>query len=114
MPQTDRALRLLGLAARARAIVVGTPLVCAALSHAKGMDKGKAPLLVLLAEDASPNTKKRITDRTAFYGVALYSLPLSCAQLAHTIGKKEASVAAVGVTDQNLAAAIKAALDDHN
>ena len=110
MPQTDRALRLLGLAARARATVIGTPLVCTALSQGRG----KAPLLVLLAEDASPNTKKRITDRTAFYGVALCSLPLSCAQLAHTVGKKEASVAAVGVTDQNLAAAIKAALDDHN
>ncbi len=110
MPQTDRALRLLGLAARARALTIGTPLICTALSHGKG----KAPTLVLLAEDASPNTKKRITDRTAFYGVELRSLPLTCAQLAHAIGKKEALVAAVGVTDQNLAAAIRAALDDHN
>ena len=113
MPQTDatRALRLLGLAARARALVIGTPLICTALSKAA---KDKTPHLVLLAEDASENTKKRLTDRTAFYGVELVSLPLTCAQLAHTIGKKEALVAAVGVTDQNLAAAIGAALHDHH
>lgn len=111
MPPVDctRALRMLGLAARARALVIGVPLICTALSRTP---KGKSPLLVLCAEDASPNTKKRITDRTAFYGAPLISLPLSCAQLAHAIGKKEALVAAVGVTDQNLAAAIRAALEN--
>ena len=113
MPPVDtgRALRLLGLAARARALVIGVPLICTAL--AKGA-KGKTPLLVLCTEDASPNTKKRIADRTAFYGVAHSELPLSCAQLAHAIGKKEALVAAVGVTDQNLAAAIAAAVKENN
>lgn len=110
MPQTERAQRYLGLAARARALVIGTPLICTALSQGKG----KAPFLVLVTEDASPNTKKRLTDRTGFYGVALRSLPLTCAQLAHMIGKKEALVAAVGVADQNLAAAILAALDENN
>ena len=113
MPQTDhtRALRLLGLAARARAIVIGTPLICTALSQGA---KGKKPLAVLCAADCSPNTQKRLSDRTAFYGVRLTALPLTCAQLAHAIGKKEALVAAVGVTDENLAAAILAALDAHN
>ena len=106
-----RALRLLGLAARARALVIGVPLICTALSHNA---KGKTPLLVLFAEDCSANTKKRITDRTAFYGVETVPLPLSCAQLAHMIGKKEALVAAVGVTDQNLATAIAAALKENN
>ena len=56
--------------------------------------------------------KKRLTDRTAFYGAQLIPLPLTCAQLAHVIGKKEALVAAVGVTDENLAAAIRAALTE--
>ena len=105
-----RALRLLGLAARARALVIGVPLICTALSQGKN----KAPALVLVAEDCSANTKKRITDRTAFYGAELIALPCTCEQLAHTIGKKEALVAAVGVTDQNLAAAIKAALTENN
>ena len=106
-----RALRLLGLAARARALVIGVPLICTALS--KGA-KGKTPLLVLCAEDCSPNTKKRITDRTAFYGTELITLPLSCADLAHAIGKKEALVAAVGVNDHHLATAIAAALKENN
>ena len=109
MPQTERAQRYLGLAARARALVIGTPLICTALSRAA---KGKTPLVVLMAADASANTKKRLTDRTAFYGVACIPLPLSCAELAHVIGKKEALVAAVGVTDENLAAAISAALTE--
>ena len=108
MPQTERALRLLGLAARARALVIGTPLVCTALS------RSKTPLLVLCAKDASENTRKRLADRTAFYHTELITLPLTCAELAHTIGKKEALVAAVCVTDQNLAAAIAAALKEHN
>ena len=81
-----RALRLLGLAARARALVIGVPLICTALSQGKN----KAPALVLVAEDCSANTKKRITDRTAFYGAELIALPCTCEQLAHTIGKKEA------------------------
>lgn len=109
MPQIDRAQRYLGLAARARALIVGTPLICAALSRAA---KGKTPLVVLLAADCSANTKKRLTDRTAFYKTDLLPLPLTCAQLAHVIGKKEALVAAVGVTDENLAAAIRAALTE--
>lgn len=113
MPPADctRALRYLGFAARARALVIGVPLICTALSKGAA---GKTPLVVLCAEDASPNTQKRITDRTAFYGVECITLPLTCAQLAHAIGKKEALVAAVGVTDQNLAAAVKAALTKDN
>lgn len=108
---TERALGLLGLAARARRLVIGTPLICTALQRAK---KEQTPLLVILASDCSENTKKRIQDRTAFYGVPLLPLPRTCAQLAHAVGKKEALVAAVGVTDQNLAAAIRAALKENS
>jgi ribosomal protein L7Ae-like RNA K-turn-binding protein len=109
--ENTRALRLLGLAARARELVIGVPLICTALSRAA---KGKTPVLVLVAEDCSANTKKRITDRTTFYGVPLITLPLSCADLAHAIGKKEALVAAVGVNDHNLATAIAAACKENN
>jgi len=113
MPPVDtvRALRFLGLAARARALTIGVPLICAALSRAA---KDKTPLLVLCAEDASSNTKKRLADRTAFYQTELITLPLTCAQLAHAIGKKEALVAAVGVTDRHLAAALAAACKKDN
>ena len=41
MPQTELALRYLGLAARARALTIGTPLICTALSRTA---KGKSML----------------------------------------------------------------------
>ncbi len=109
MPPVDaltRPLQLLGLATRAGRVVIGVPLICTALSRAA---RDKTPLLVIKATDCSQNTCKRLSDRTAFYGVPLLTLPLTCAELAHAIGKKEALVAAVGVTEKNLAAAILAA-----
>ena len=106
---TEKALRLLGLAVRAGRAVVGVPLICTALQ--KGA-KDKTPLLVLEACDCSPNTHKRIGDRTAYYGVRLQKLSVDCATLAHAIGKKDAAVAAVGVTEPHLAKAIEEALEE--
>ena len=97
---TGRILKLLGLAVKAGRTVIGVPLICTALS--RGI-KDKTPLLVLEAADSSANTHKRITDRTAFYGVRTIRLSVDCATLAHAIGKKEAAVAAVGVTEPHLA-----------
>lgn len=102
----DRVARLtglLGLAARAGRVVIGTSLICTALQRGAA---GKTPLLLVLAADGSPNTKKRISDRGAFYGVPVISLPMDCAALAHCVGKRDALVAAVGVTEQHLATAI--------
>ena len=100
----QRTLQYLGLAARAGRVVVGVPLICTALS--KGA-KGKTPVLVVRANDASANTAKRISDRCAYYGVPLLELACDCSTLAKRIGKGEAAVAAVGVTDPGLAAAIR-------
>ena len=78
MPQNEeKALRMLGFAARARRVTAGASLICAALQ------KGGAqrPLLVLLAADASENTKKRMTDRTAYYHVPLYTVSADCERL---------------------------------
>ncbi len=105
---TEQALRLLGLAARAGRTVVGVPLICAAL--AKGA-KNKTPLLVLYADDCSANTQKRITDRTAYYGVKCYRLSVDCEALALAVGKRDAAVAAVGVSEPNLAQAMMQALE---
>ena len=101
--RTERALGLLGLAARARRVTVGTALICTALKT----DKEK-PLLVLEASDTSDNTHKRITDRTAFYGVKVIRLSADSARLAHAVGKRGAAVAAVGVSEPHLADAIAA------
>ena len=98
----DKALRMLGLAARARRITVGVPLICTALQ--KGGEQ--KPLLVLLAADASENTKKRMTDRTAYYHVPLYPMSADCERLALAVGKRDAAVAAVGVSEPGIAEAI--------
>lgn len=106
MPANDReerALGLLGLAARAGRVIAGIPLICTALQKGK---KEKTPVLVLLAADASQNTQKRVTDRTAYYGVPLVRLSLDCATLAQRVGKRDGAVAAVGITEPNLAQAI--------
>lgn len=99
-----RALGLLGLATRAGRVIVGVPLICAALSQSKG---GKRPLLVLVANDASAATQKKITDKCSFYGVRQIALAADCEQLALTVGKRGAAVAAVGITEEHLAKAIE-------
>ncbi len=101
---TAKALSLLGLATRAGRTVVGVPLICAALP--KRTPK-KGICLVLLAVDASAGTKKRVTDKCGFYGVTLIELPVDCGRLALAVGKRDAAVAAVGVDEPGLAAAIR-------
>ena len=106
MPEREeRILKFLGLAAKAGRTVVGVPLICTALQQAK---KDKTPLVVLLAGNCAANTKKRITDRTAFYGVPLVELQTDTEALALFVGKRDAAVAAVGITEQHLAGAILA------
>ena len=107
--KTKRALGLLGLAARAGRTVVGVPLICTALQRAA---KDKTPLLVVVAADCSANSNKRIMDRTAYYGVRAVKTDIDCEALALAVGKRDALVAAVGVTEQNLAAQIARVLDE--
>ena len=106
---TQRAMRLLGLAARAGRTVVGVPLICTALQRGA---KDKTPLLVVEAADSSANTHKRITDRTMFYGVRTVRADVDCAALALAVGKRDALVAAVGVTEPHLAKEIGEALSE--
>ena len=99
----EKALRLMGLAARAGRIIAGVPLLCTALQKSK---EGKTPLLLLLAADASQNTKKRVADRTAYYGVPVICLSADRATLALRAGKRDGAVAVVGITEPSLAQAI--------
>ncbi len=99
----ERLLRYLGLAARARRVVAGVALICTALQKKAS---GKTPLVVISAADASENTKKRICDRTAYYGVPHLALSLDAEALATAIGKRDGAVAAVGVTEPQLARVI--------
>ena len=101
--------------------VLGAVLVFAGISQIANLMSARSfavvpfgyfvlPILVLLASDAAKNAKKKLTDKCSFYNVELQKVPLDTAQLALAVGKRGA-VAAVGVTNEGLARAVKAKLD---
>lgn len=87
----------LGLAARGRKLVSGEFMT------EKAVKEGSARL-VILAEDASDNTKKMFGNMCEFYQVPLYTMS-NKELLGHTIGKQIR--ASLAVTDDGLAKAIK-------
>lgn len=102
-----RLLGMLGLCARAGRLICGVPMICDALRAGRG---AKVPLMVLEAEDTSPNTHKRITDRCAYYKTDTVRLPIGGEALAHAVGHSGV-LAAVAITDANMLRAVRAALD---
>lgn len=92
----NKVLSLLGIAMKGRRLVSGETQTLEAVR------KGSA-MLVIIAEDASDNTKKLFADKSAFYKVqtAVFGTKES---LGHAIGKEQRS--AVGVCDAGLADAI--------
>ena len=100
----SRTDRLIGLAMKAGKIISGSDLV------ETGIRTGKAKL-VLLAQDASDNTKKRLRDKCTYYQVPIYLYSDKNA-LGKMIGKEERSAAAV--TDDGFAEAIKKILDSES
>lgn len=96
----------LGLCAKAGRLIHGTAMICDALRQARD---GKTPLLVVAACDVSANTAKRLRDRCAFYGVPLFFAELGAEDLGRAVGKSP--LAAVGVTDENLAKLVRSKLD---
>lgn len=82
-----------GLAARARKLVIGTESTLLALR------KGRLSL-ILLASDASGLTKKNIHDKAKHYQVDVLE-HYSASELSHAIGRHDIKV--IGVTDQGFA-----------
>ena len=76
----DKILSMLGLATKAGSIVSGE------FSTEKSVKEGKA-YLVIVAEDASENTKKKFRDMTTFYEVPMYVYS-NKEMLGHAIGKE--------------------------
>ena len=72
----------------------------------KAIREGKKLPLVLIACDASDNSKKRALDCCAYHGVAAAELPHTAQELGHLV-KKGSSVAAVGILDEGFAAALQ-------
>ncbi len=91
----QKTLGAIGLCAKARALVIGTPMICEAL---RGRKK---PLVVLSASDNSPNTAKKLSDKCAYAGVELTVIDADGVTLGAAVGK-HGHVAAVAVTDENL------------
>ncbi len=89
----NKAIAMLGLAAKAGKVFSGE------FSTEKAVKDGRARL-VIVAEDASDNTKKQFKNMCTYYRVPIYFL-CSKSELGHSIGKEFR--ASVAVTDSNLA-----------
>ena len=102
IPGRDKVLSMLGLAARSRNVVSGGFATEAAVKE------GKAAL-VIIAEDASGNTRKKYSNMCDFYEVP-YAVHGTKEVLGHSMGKDERSVLAV--TNEGFADSIRKHLGD--
>lgn len=92
----NKVLSLLGLAMRGRNLVSGEFQTLEAVKNGSAM-------LVIIAEDASENTKKLFTNKCSFYEVPIYQFSTKD-ELGRAIGKDMRS--SLGVSDAGLAEAI--------
>ncbi|KMK77252.1 YlxQ family RNA-binding protein [Alkalihalobacillus pseudalcaliphilus] len=99
--QSSKWLSLLGLAARARQIVTGEELVTKEV-------RAKSVRLVLLSQDASENTKKKILDKCSHYQVPV-RIVADRETLGRAIGKTERVV--IGIKDSGFATKMTAFID---
>ena len=100
--QNDKVLSMLGIAAKSGNVVSGE------FSTEKAVKTGKA-YLVLVADDASENTKKKFRNMCTFYEVPLYFLSDKEA-LGRAMGKEFR--ASLAVQDENFAKAILKVLEE--
>ncbi|MCC3376192.1 ribosomal L7Ae/L30e/S12e/Gadd45 family protein [Cohnella sp. REN36] len=101
---TNKALSRLGLAMRAGKLVSGDETVL------KAIRAGEARL-VLVAEDASDNTRKKVADKCESYGVPLL-IGYSRYELGGAVGKPERVLFAV--TDPGFAKLIREGFVQHS
>ncbi len=100
MSQHNRIFSYLGFAARARRLASGE------FSTEQAVKSRKA-YIVIVATDASENTKKNFRDMCTYYKVNIYFYG-NKEQLGHAIGKEFR--ASIAVQDENLARAIEKVL----
>lgn len=95
--KNDRAMQMLSLAQRAGKVASGEFMTETSVKEGKSF-------LVIIAQDASDNTKKKFTDMCAFHQVPLLVLRDKDA-LGHAIGKEFR--ASISVNDAGLAEEIR-------
>lgn len=94
-------LLVIGLAARARGIVIGTNQVLEAVRNKKAK-------LVLIASDVSDNTYKNLTDKSLYYSVEAVRTDATTEQLGKAVG--HSNTAAIAFTDVNFVKAYEKSL----
>jgi ribosomal protein L7Ae-like RNA K-turn-binding protein len=92
-----KALNLLGLAQKAGLCASGTFMT------EKSLANGKASL-VLIASDASANTRQKFLNKSEYYGIPVY-VAFDSDQIGHAIGKEFRVV--LSVNQEGMAGAIK-------
>ena len=102
MQITNKVYSLLGLAMRGRLMVSGEYQTEEAV-------KKKTAKLVIVAEDASDNTKKLFHDKCSFYDVPIYEFGKK-EDLGRAIGKDLRS--SLAICDDGMAAAIESRLSE--
>ena len=104
MDTKQQILQILGLATRARMTITGEGMTVNEVRN------GNAKL-VLLAEDASENTSKKLHDKCSYYGVDIETFGTRF-EIGHAVGKEERVVMAV--TDKGFAKKLKSLFDEYN
>ena len=99
---TPKTVSLIGFATKAGKITFGCEMTVGNVRKRKK----NGVCLMLCASDASDNTKKRVYDCGAYYGVPTATLELSCGELSRITGKLH-SVAVIGITDEGFKKAIE-------
>ena len=109
MVETKSEIRLrgmLGFAMRAGKVIIGTELICSAMARG-GKDK---PRIILLSRSASLGTKKKLSQKSEFYGVECAVINIDSDELGRMLGKLYAP-AAVAIIDDGFASEIRLAID---
>ena len=104
MKDQQKILQLLGLATRARMVITGEDLVI------REVQNGKARL-VIVSNDASANTMKKITDKSTFFNVEKHVFG-SREDLGHAIGKE--SRVLLAIMDAGFANKLSELLNEYN
>lgn len=92
-----KALNLLGLMTRAGKIITGEDLLI------KGL-QDKSIKLVLITEDCGKNTRKKILDKSSYYGVETITA-FKISDISASIGKENR--VAIGITDKGFSDKLK-------
>ncbi len=95
--KNNKTLSLLGLASKAGKVISGSEVVI------KAIQKNQV-YLVLIAKDASENTKKKIIDKCTYYNVT-HKITYNSDELGKSIGKESRKV--VAITDRGFSNKLK-------